>query len=607
MSLRKKTLIIIAVTSIALLLLLYASTRIILLGSYTTLEDSTMRADLERATTALAGEIDALARTTADYAHWDDTYAFAQDLNLDYSDANLLDSVFISFRVNVMLVVNTSGEIIFQKGFDYEAQEAMVVSPSLPQALAEYPALAHPENTTDDLSGIILLPEGAMLVASTPILTTDLQGPIIASSIWGRYLTDSEIAQLADTVKLSLDMHPLNRPLPADFEAVEPSLSSQMTAFSQPLDEETIAAYTVLSDINGNPGIVLRATQPRLIYEQGKSATAYFLLAVAFTGLIFALTTLLLLSGFVLNPLRRLSDEVGNIGTSGDLSVRVHVSGDDELSKLGGKMNQMLAALQQSQTAFQQTNAELQATLEERSAEQAQKERFYLHAAHELRTPLANFKTRLYLMTKRPEQLPEHLVVMDDVVNEMTTLVDDLLEISRLHRGITHLHREVIPLREVVNNAISSQLTPARRKDVRLEAQLSEQAMYVSADLDRLTEAIANVIRNAINYTEKNNNVSIALSASSEEPPQNAILIVKDRDTHLQKSDTSEIFQPFFRPTEGDSNGTRGRLTIAKEVIELHGGKIVADVEVGQGNVFTIQLPLVKGERKPLDRRSVLG
>ena len=365
MPLRKKILIIIGVTVVGLIVILYATSRIILLGSFAKLEERHTRQNVERALSALADEVSSLDTMVFDWAAWDDTYVFIKDANEDYIRSNLVDETFTSPRLNLMLFINSSGQTVFGKGFDLYNEEEIPVPQSLREHLTGDALLLRHPDTESSVTGIVLLPEGPMLVASRPILTSEKEGPIRGTLIMGRYLDSAEIERLAEMTLLSLTLRRFDDPqMPPDFQAALPFLSEEAPSFVQPLSAESVAGYALLEDIYGEPSLVLKVDMSRGIYEQGQASVLYFISSLLAVSLVFGVVTLLLLEKVVLSRLARLSASISSIGASGDLSMRVLMPGKDELSSLAGAINGMLAVLEQSQTERKRAEDALRASQE---------------------------------------------------------------------------------------------------------------------------------------------------------------------------------------------------------------------------------------------------
>ncbi len=218
---------------------------------------------------------------------------------------------------------------------------------------------------------------------------------------------------------------------------------------------------------------------------------------------------------------------------------------------------------------------------------QAQRSNLVAYASHELRTPITNMKTRLYLLRRRPEYLDEHLLILDQVTERMSHLVDDLLDISRLEHGLIPLNRTSINLTDLIQTVMALQKPEAERKPLTLRAKVTEQPITISGDRERLIQVVTNLVTNAINYTPPGGNVSVSLRAQDGA----ACIEVEDTGIGIAPENLPHIFQPFYRVVS-EVEGTGLGLSIAKEIVELHGGALDVRSVPKHGSVFTIILPL---------------
>jgi sensor domain CHASE-containing protein/GAF domain-containing protein len=359
MTLRKKTLIRIGITVVGLIAVLFITSRTILLRGFAQLEKQDAHQNIERVTSALSDDLGKLSTTVADWAYWDDTVEFVEGSYDSYVEDNLTDSTFINLRLNLMLFTNSAGQIFFAKALDLESETEIPIQGLQEHIQLDTPLMHHPD-TESSVTGIILLPEGPMLVASRPILTSAQEGPAHGVLVMGRYLDSAEVQRLAETTHLSLTMHPLDdSQMDPDFQTALSSLSVETPTFIQPLDSDTIAGYALQNDVYGQSALVLRVDLPRDIYRQGRTSISYFGLSLLTVGLVFGLVTLLILEGQVLSRLTRISQAVSDIGESGDLSARVMMTGEDELSNLATAINGMLKSLQESDARLAEHNRDL--------------------------------------------------------------------------------------------------------------------------------------------------------------------------------------------------------------------------------------------------------
>jgi PAS domain S-box-containing protein len=356
MTLRAKTLAAVGLTLVSLLVLLDAVSQQILLHSFGELEQVSVQRDVQRGCAALENELAALHVKAGDWSSWDDTYAFVEDVNPAYITSNLTDTAFHILRINLLLFINSSGRIVFAKAFDYEADSAMALPAMFQADLSPDDPFLQAAMPPEGVKGILPLPEGLLLLAARPILTSEAEGPARGTLVMGRYLDDAALAQLSALTQLSLSLRRLDDPtLPADYRAACAPLSAMAPIAVRAGGPDSIAGYTVVSDLLGHPALVLRTAGPREIYRQELLSARALFVAVLTAGLVFCVLTLLLVERLVLARVARLSRSVTDIATSGDFSARVALRGADELASLAGTVDSLLAAVQRSEQALQES------------------------------------------------------------------------------------------------------------------------------------------------------------------------------------------------------------------------------------------------------------
>jgi PAS domain S-box-containing protein len=359
MTLRDKTLTIVVVTLAGSMMMLYATSRIILLSSFADLEEQHTHQDMQRVLTALADELSVLDNMVSDWAARNDTYHFIQDDNEAYIQSNLVDKTFIDPRLNLIMYLNTSGQIVYGKGFDLAKAEEVPISQEVRDYITDDKLLLSHSDPQSYIKGIVFLPTGPMLVASRPILTSEEKGPIQGTLIMGRHLDSATVDHLAKKTHLSLNAYQLDDPQkPADVQKAGAFLSKEQPIYVHSLDDtDTIAGYALVEDIHGKPALALRIDMPREIYKQGKVSLFYYALSLTVVGLIFSAAMMWLLERSVLSRLFQIGENLKSIGDSGDLARRVQVTGKDELADLGDTINGMLKKLEKIQRELRQSEA----------------------------------------------------------------------------------------------------------------------------------------------------------------------------------------------------------------------------------------------------------
>ena len=229
---------------------------------------------------------------------------------------------------------------------------------------------------------------------------------------------------------------------------------------------------------------------------------------------------------------------------------------------------------------------------------QKQRERFIANASHELRTPITNLKLRLYLAQRDPSNMHKHFAVMESMVAHLTRLVESLLDLPRFEQGTLILRRETINLCDLLRTAFEIHQPRAAERQIAFHLSLPERCVNVNVDPMRLTQVMDNLITNALNYTPSGGNVRVQLSLQTEDEPMTACIYVIDDGIGIPPESLVHIFEPFFRAkTVQNVRGTGLGLTIAKQIVELHGGSITVESREGVGSTFTVRLPLISSGR----------
>ena len=346
MKLRRKTLSIVGITIAGLTSILYAVSSSILLSSL-------LKAEEQEATQVVKGVLSVFGQTAddfnsrfADWSAWDDTYAFIQNRNSEFIASNLVPEGLANLRVNIALFVNTSGKIVYGTALDTEKLKLTPVPFALKRRISLNDRLLQHPNAKSSLAGILLLPSGPILITSRPIVTTKNTGPIRGTLVFGRNLDANGIKQMSKITRLPLIVHSINEPeLPADFQKVREKLSANKPILVRALSEDSIAGYALIRDIYDRPALLLRVDIPRETYRQGQTSLLYLLVSVILAGMGFVGCTLLLLEHLVLFRLSSLAKGVNRVSSSQDLSLRLSVTGEDELSDLAHTINGMLSAI----------------------------------------------------------------------------------------------------------------------------------------------------------------------------------------------------------------------------------------------------------------------
>ena len=341
MQLRHKTLVVIIVMIIVTVLLMYAISQLIFVKSFQSMEDQNVQSAVSQAMSFIGFEQSELNRIAVQLAYSDNTYAYMDVRDMDYITSNVADSAYDNLRLNFLILLDTSGNQAFAKGYDLSSKMQV----SLPDGLTEHlsnDSILLRSYKDSAIDGIIMTGNGPMLVSACPIKTTYGNGTSRGTLIVGRYLGYEEIGMLKSVSGIDLSVRPFQG---SESSASDMDLISGVTRVTA-IDSGLITGEILIRDAYGNPALVLQADLPRPVNEQAQNTLLYITLAVLMAGLLLGLMTLMLLDKLVISRVMNLIDSVSKIGREDDLSVRVPVSGDDELSMFAGAINRTLDALE---------------------------------------------------------------------------------------------------------------------------------------------------------------------------------------------------------------------------------------------------------------------
>jgi signal transduction histidine kinase len=223
--------------------------------------------------------------------------------------------------------------------------------------------------------------------------------------------------------------------------------------------------------------------------------------------------------------------------------------------------------------------------------------RFISNISHELRTPLTTIKTYLHLLRGMPELLPEYLDILEREVNWQASLVEDVLEISRLDSGAFQMEFHPVRLNDLAGEVVGAQRPLALAQGLVLEFRPAEAGPVAWGDPDGLRMVLINLVRNSIQYTPAGGRVEVATGEAEREGRRWATVTVADTGIGIPKDELPYIFDRFFRgerPRQMQIPGTGLGLSIVKEIVDRHGGRVTVESEAGKGTRITIWLPVAE-------------
>ncbi len=323
---------------------------------------------------------------------------------------------------------------------------------------------------------------------------------------------------------------------------------------------------------------VIRVGVPLTDIERRLNNDLYvFLKIILATGVVTTLISLWMAKR-VNRPVKEMSAMARNIALSGDMSEFVPVGRRDEIGELGLSFNQMIGRLREQERLRQE---------------------FIANASHELKTPTMAIGSVVEALQagagEDPVLRPQFLTSLERLVDRQTSLLRDLLDISRLDGGLEDDWHDDVNIVQVINDAVEQLRPQAIKKEVELinndGIEDKPESATIRGNALQLQRAIVNILTNAVNYTPAAGTVAVTARLAGNE---RIAIKVHDNGVGIDSSDLPHIFERFYRADKARtraSGGTGLGLAITREIVARHHGTIEVESVFGRGSTFTIFLP----------------
>ncbi|NPV08512.1 MAG: hybrid sensor histidine kinase/response regulator [Anaerolineae bacterium] len=271
----------------------------------------------------------------------------------------------------------------------------------------------------------------------------------------------------------------------------------------------------------------------------------------------------------------------------------------DRLRRERGELNKTIKSLDLSYQLLEKTNRELAIARREADVLRDLRNRFATNVSHELRTPLnivlgfANVIYRnpqLYGLDRWPDALLRDLAQIQRNARHLSQLVDDVIDLARVDALAMPIRRERAQIEAVIQEAVESVASMAEEKGLQLDVACQEGLPEVSMDRLRIRQVLYNLLSNAVRYTDQGR-----VSVQARYDRSELVVSVSDTGRGIPAAELADIFDEFYqvgRPKTGPEAGKGLGLAIARRLVQLHGGRIWAESEVGRGSTFHFTLPL---------------
>lgn len=362
LSIRTKIFLTLVLGVVLLFGLLYILATETLTKSYLAIEEASVVQDLGRASNEIDDIVSNQLFDLNDWSPWEEMYNYTKDYkearDYEFESSTLFPEGIIVQDQHAFIVSDLEGTVILANVVDLKTQ-SVIASSSLVSFLEENRHLTNHKYENSFIAGIVQLKDGPAIYVSKPVLHNDGTGPLVGSVTIIRYLDKDKIEFLSKKTSLAISIFSYDSTeLPQDVALAKAKLAAGAETVVTPNSEETIRGYKILNDVTGKPILILQIEAPRPVYLQGKNTSLFFIVSGSIGLLFFGFFVLLLLEKFVIRRFISLTRTVEKINTQKDISIHIAEENNDDIGRLGAKINQMLTWLSVAQQTEQKSKKE---------------------------------------------------------------------------------------------------------------------------------------------------------------------------------------------------------------------------------------------------------
>ncbi len=585
MKISVKTVIALLATTLCLLLILNFVSDSVIQTNFSNIEQSQVTQTIATTQAAIINMVSALDSELVTWSQLNSTYEFMQNQNIEYYQQTYLTASSLSnLGVNFVIFLNQNGNFVTGEGLNTTTMQPMQIPQDIITLMSNNGLIWNLKSVGSDTRGFIMSEEGPLMLASRPILMANgagpIAGPAMGTLIFATYYNSNEIKKLTYVMNLPMSIETIG-----SWETENNIHNSTLSAsYIRPVNQQYINGYDIIDDINGQPILAVGATMPRTVYDQGLATISYIDQVLLVAGIIFSAIIVLFLEFSVLRRLSKLTNVASKLGKPENLSQKLPVSGNDEITWLTLSFNGLLQEIQRQSLKLQES--ERMSAIGELARQ----------VGHDLRNPLTSTKYAAYYLRQKGDKCSDEdrekmLNIIEGDIRRSDKIINDLMEFS----SEMCLEVEKCSPKSLLKGALSRSQVP---ENISLKNHALETPTML-ADACKIERVFTIIIKNAVEAMPKGGTLEIQSTQ-------------KDSDVQITFADTGEGISPELLPKifspllTTKAQGMGISLAICKRIVDNHGGKIEVESTVSVGTTFKITLP-IKPQIHQQDQRKLMS
>lgn len=548
-------------------------------------EDFALR-NLERSKDAISRELYHLEILAKDWAYWNDTYEFVENLAPEYIESSLNDDTFVTNNIQAIYYLDMKGKIVWHRIYEPENEH--------PEATHQVICgLFDPIFSNEVVKGVVQTDIAPLLLVSCGIYDSEQSKPCRGRMIMARFLDQDTVDELIQQTHVKFEIQPLNN----EFPPAE-MVSQDSSDYSIQTHKSTLVISTTYNDLHGKPAWLISASQDREITRAGKQIVLFSIVITTLILIVLAILLLCTLSRYIVNPIASLTEQIHDLRVSKKLNMPVRVLHGREIMDLAKQFNRLMRRLDRDRTKRHRAEQRMIESFRKEEHANHAKSEFLANMSHELRTPMNSILgfTDLMLEQNLTHEQEDYLRTIYQNGQLLLNLINDVLDMSKIESGKTQIESVACSPIEIAHKLREVARPLAAQKNLEYEVFTSpDLPETIITDPLRLRQILINLVANAVKFTSKGH-VYVNIYRSERDTGSYICFSVEDTGIGIPADCQKKIFEAFQQADSSTTRkfgGTGLGLTIAKQLSELMGGEIELHSEPGKGSVFTLSIPIV--------------
>ena len=534
-----------------------AMSALIIIPEYSRMESAEVLDEMLHVENLLNYMLDSLHMVNWDWSSWDDMHDYMVDEDPGFIESNYVNGTFIDSEINIMVIADTSGEIVFSRYFDLITEEETQFPDDFVDLITD--------NSLVNSSGFLVFDDLILMYSSRHILTSYDEGASRGSHLMAKVLDDELAVQLSHLSRNDVQFMVSDEP-------------QEVGLVVRTKDEDYITVSRLIEDVTDTHLFSLFLRYDRSLFVKGTESLWGLLIYLGLFGIVFIGITHYLTDKLVINRLSALSDNLEEMLDNADFSMRLPPEGTDEIGLVSSNANKLLERLEEAREKELSQRDRIEEIRKNHYSDLIDSVKNISNLLnYEIVRPLNSLRNVAFVLREE-----DNIQLAEIIESSLKNADKSLYELSNL-TFMGELRRTVIDINEIIGAAIHRAQIP---NNITIKKESSEEFIVQQLDGSKMTRVYENIIKNAVESMPGGGVMSSRVTSSENE----IAVSINDTGKGMSKEELGDLFQPFYT---NKKNAIGFGLVYARQVVEAHSGAIRISSEKGKGTSVTITVPRI--------------